>query len=161
MKFQIREIILWSKRSVLAPRRLLFEPGSVNVISGSSRTGKSAIIPIIDYCLGSDKCAIPVMTIRDACEWFGVLVETEIGQMLLARREPGTQKSTGDMFILEAPNVIIPERIAQPNADVSRVKRMLDELAGLINLYFSFKNTTSRYLLNTPFSHLGPFFFPP
>lgn len=31
-----------------------FDLGKVNVITGASRTGKSAIIPIIDYCLGAE-----------------------------------------------------------------------------------------------------------
>ena len=34
---------------------------------GASKTGKSAVIPIIDYCLASGKCSIPVGTIRRAC----------------------------------------------------------------------------------------------
>ena len=42
---------------------------------------------------------IPVETIRDACGWFGLLVETDEGQKLFARREPGNQKSTGDMLV--------------------------------------------------------------
>lgn len=69
MFFQIKEIVLWPKNGSLEPRRLPFEKGKVNVISGGSRTGKSAIIPIIDYCLGSKKCRIPVNTIRNSCEW--------------------------------------------------------------------------------------------
>src|ERR1035438_9652599 len=76
MYFQVREIILWPRAGRFLPRRVVFEVGRVNVISGASRTGKSAIIPIIDYCLGADECTMPVKTIRDGCEWFGVLVET-------------------------------------------------------------------------------------
>jgi hypothetical protein len=67
MYFQVREIILWPRAGRFPPRRVVFQLGRVNVISGASRTGKSAIIPIIDYCLGADKCTIPVKTIRDAC----------------------------------------------------------------------------------------------
>src|SRR5215510_7961939 len=100
MYFQIRHIVLW-RRSAPGKRVLTFELGVVNVISGSSKTGKSAVIPIVDYCLGSDRCAIPVGVIRDACEWFGIVVETAEGQKLLARREPGDQQQTGDMFVLE------------------------------------------------------------
>jgi hypothetical protein len=80
MYFQIKEIILWPRNSAFAPRRVLFEPGKVTVISGASRTGKSAVIPIIDYCLASRSCLIPVKTIRNACEWFGVIVKTSTGE---------------------------------------------------------------------------------
>lgn len=71
MYFQIKEIILWPKNQSFKPRRLPFEAGKVNVISGASRTGKSAVIPIIDYCLGSSKCLIPVNTGRNNSGAFG------------------------------------------------------------------------------------------
>lgn len=73
MKFAINSIILWPRKQEYSPRILSFKSGVVNIITGASRTGKSAIIPIIDYCLGSDKCTIPVDVIRNACSWFGVL----------------------------------------------------------------------------------------
>ena len=57
MQFQILKIVLWPSRGGLPPRVVALRKGCVNVISGASRTGKSAIIPIIDYCLGSDRCA--------------------------------------------------------------------------------------------------------
>ena len=103
MFFQVREIILWPRGSDLEPRRVHFEPGRVNVVTGGSRTGKSAIIPIIDYCLGSDKCTIPVATIRDACSWFGILIDTPVGQKLLARHEPGQLRSTGRCLFSRGP----------------------------------------------------------
>src|SRR5712664_779017 len=99
MKFHIRELILWPRDPQLPPKRVPFVEGSLNVISGVSRTGKSAVIPIIDYCLGSDTCSIPVNTIRDRCSWFGVIVATDSGEMLLARREPGAQRATADMYV--------------------------------------------------------------
>ena len=38
---------------------LKFEVEGLNVITGPSHTGKSAIIEIIDYCLGSKECNVP------------------------------------------------------------------------------------------------------
>jgi hypothetical protein len=83
MYFQLRKLVLWP-RTDAPPRILQFKPGTVNVISGASKTGKSAVIPIIDYCLGADKCAIPVGVIRENCAWFGIVIETVEGQKLLA-----------------------------------------------------------------------------
>lgn len=112
MYFQIRGIILWPRNKNFKPRTIRFELGKVNVISGASRTGKSAVIPIIDYCLGSNSCSIPVNTIRRYCEWFGIVVATEQGEKLLARKEPGNQRSTTDMYVLEAENITsIPSRL--------------------------------------------------
>lgn len=161
MYFQILEIILWSKDSSHKPRRVEFKPGVVNVISGVSRTGKSAIIPIIDYCLGADKCTIPVNTIRDACSWFGVLVDTIHGQKLFARREPGIQKTTGDMFMLEGREIEIPHKIESKNTTSESVKRILDELAGLSALDFDFENVGSGFRGRPSFRDLSAFIFQP
>jgi hypothetical protein len=76
VKFSIDTIIIWPKKSGFKYRKLKFVDNKINVITGASRTGKSAIIPIIDYCLGSGKCTIPVDTIRNACDWFGVLFQS-------------------------------------------------------------------------------------
>jgi hypothetical protein len=133
MHFQILKLILWSKAGH-EPRVLDFEPGMVNVISGASKTGKSAVIPIIDYCLASGKCSIPVGTIRNACAWFGIVIDTLEGLKLLARREPGEARQTGDMFILEGETIEIPKTVPQKNTIAENVKAMLDRLAGLSNL---------------------------
>ena len=136
MLFRVRELVLWPRHGDEKPEHLRFVSDELNVISGVSKTGKSAIIPIIDYCLGSDTCAIPVSTIRDRCSWFGIIVETEQGQMLLARREPGAQRSTGDMYVKNGKAIEPPVKIDGKNTTVEVVKRTLDELAGLTQLDF-------------------------
>lgn len=134
MHLQILKLILWSKAGH-PPRIVSFEPGMANVISGASKTGKSAVIPIIDYCLASTKCSIPVGTIRKACSWFGIVVQTIEGQKLLARREPGDAKATGDMMLLEADGEIdVPTETPIKNIVADGVKRILDRLSALSNL---------------------------
>jgi hypothetical protein len=161
MKFQIRCVILWPKNGALGPRKVEFEPGKVNVITGASKTGKSAIIPIIDYCLGSDRCAIPVETIRNTTSWFGIVVDTDRGQRLLARREPGLQKSTSDMFVLEAQKVDVPNVIAEKNTTTDAVKRGLDELSGLTQLDFDFDRAGSGFRGRPSFRDQMAFVFQP
>ncbi len=137
MQFQIRQVILWPRNKTLRPRVVHFRPGVTNVITGASQTGKSAIVPIIDYCLGSGKCSIPTGVIRKNTEWFGVVVETGKGQLLLARREPGIQQSTGDMFMMEGRgDIVLPEQVPAKNTNRDFVKAYLDELAGLTSLDF-------------------------
>jgi|SoiMetStandDraft_2_1073263.scaffolds.fasta_scaffold08348_3 hypothetical protein len=161
MFFQIKEIILWPRNSAYLPRRVAFEPGKVTVISGASRTGKSAVIPIIDYCLASTTCSIPVKTIREACEWFGVVVKTSVGEKLFARREPGAQRVTDDMFLLEAATIsAVPTRIAK-NTNAGDVRRLLDDLAGLSNLDFAAGDAQSGFEGRPSFRDLGAFIFQP
>lgn len=137
MYFQIRQVVLWPRNRALRPRVVRFQAGTVNVITGASQTGKSAIVPIIDYCLGSGKCSIPAGVIRKSTEWFGVVVDTAKGQILLARREPGIQQSTGDMFMMESEGAIqVPEHVSNKNTNRDFVKAYLDELAELTSLDF-------------------------
>jgi hypothetical protein len=114
---------------------------------------------LIDYCLGADRCAIPVETIRDACGWFGVVVQTAEGQKLFARREPGQQKSTSDMFVLESPKVDVPSTISSKNTTVDAVKARLDDLSGLSRLDFDFEQTGSGFKGRPSFRDLAAFTF--
>lgn len=127
MKFTIDKIILWPKKREYEYRTVDFKPDKINIITGASRTGKSAIIPIIDYCLGSDKCTIPVDTIRNATAWFGVLVSLEKEMILICRKEPGKQSSSGEMYMLRGKDISIPNEISS-NTNVTEIKNILNEL---------------------------------
>lgn len=161
MKFQLLEIVLWSRNPALPPRRLKFEPGMTNVITGGSKTGKSAVIPIVDYCLGSDRCAVPVTTIRDSCSWFGVVVDTAEGQKLLARREPGNQQSTGEMLLLEGWSVNVPQSSPEKNTTVDAVKSVFDRMAGLSNLGFDPTGLAGGFKRRPSFRDMAAFIFQP
>lgn len=156
MKFQIEKLILWSKKVKYNYKAIDFDTNSVNVITGDSRTGKSAIIPIIDYCLASGECYIPTQTIRNACSWFGIVVNLENSKVLLARREPGIQKSTSDMMFVQGEEIDIPE-VPEKNANCQVVKQFLDEYARL-----SFLDTDESYYGSRPaFRDLMSFCFQP
>jgi hypothetical protein len=161
MLFQVKEIILWPRNFTYPPRRVAFEHGKVTVISGASRTGKSAVIPIIDYCLGSTTCSIPVKTIREACEWFGLVVKTSAGERLFARREPGAQRITDDMFLLESAVIsTLPTRVVK-NTNAADVRRLLDDLAGLSNLEFGAGDLQSGFEGRPSFRDMAAFIFQP
>ena len=95
--------------------------------------------------MGSNKCTIPVDTIRDACEWFGVLFNLENEQLLLCRREPGSKKSTGDMYLERGNNIAIPDEITS-NITLEAVKNLLNELFSIsfLDLELTSNNFTSR-----------------
>ena len=160
MHFQILKLILWSK-AAHEPRIVEFQPGMANVISGASKTGKSAVIPIIDYCLASTKCSIPVGTIRKACSWFGIVIQTIEGQKLLARREPGDAKQTGDMMLLEdSGEIAVPIETPTKNNTCDGVKRILDQLSALSNLDLE-PSTEPGFNSRVSFRDLTAFMFQP
>ncbi|WP_372088437.1 DUF3732 domain-containing protein (plasmid) [Tistrella mobilis] len=159
MYFQLLKLILWPRHDA-DPRIVEFRPDVVNVISGASKTGKSAVIPIIDYCLASDKCAIPVGVIRENCSWFGVLIDTVEGQKLLARREPGDKRGTSDMVMIEAAEIEIPKWIEKKNTTTDVVKAMLNRLSRLTNLDFE-PGGDSKFKSRPSFRDLMAFTFQP
>ena len=130
MQFQIEKLILWPKNQKYSYKAIKFQTNAINVITGDSRTGKSAIIPIIDYCLAGGECYIPTQTIRNACSWFGVIVQLDRNKLLLARREPGIQKSTNDMMFIQGDDIEIPQ-YPEKNSNCQAVKSFLDEYARL------------------------------
>lgn len=161
MQLQILELILWPKNARLEPRRVPFAPGIVNVISGASKRGKSSVIPIIDYCLGSRLCSIPAGKIRESCAWFGIRVQTAEGEKLLARREPGRQQSTDEMMLLEDTVVDVPLEQPTKNTNRQAVKRLLDRLAGLSNLGFDAEETGNGFQGRPSFRDTLAFCFQP
>lgn len=58
-------------------RRLNFKPGALNIVTGQSETGKSALLTIIDYCLGRSEMNVPVGIISSTVAWYGSLWEIE------------------------------------------------------------------------------------
>lgn len=159
MDFQIKKLILWPKKEEYNFKEIEFKMNQINIITGASRTGKSAIIPIIDYCLGSGSCYIPVKTIRNACSWFGILISLNEKEILLARKEPGLQKSTDDMFLIEGKSIEIPSRVIK-NTTRQNVKRFLDETAKLSFLDID-ADTNNQFFGRPSFRDLMAFCFQP
>ena len=159
MDFQIKKLILWPKKQEYGFKEIEFKLNRINIITGASRTGKSAIIPIIDYCLGSGSCYIPVKTIRDTCSWFGILISSNEKEILIARREPGMQKTTDDMFLIEGKSVEIPSQVIK-NTTRQSVKLFLDELAKLSFLDMD-ADTNNQFLGRPSFRDLMAFCFQP
>jgi FtsZ-binding cell division protein ZapB len=136
MQITILKLILWARDSTKPRRELTFLPGVVNIITGQSETGKSALIPIVDYCLGAGKCTIPVGKIRNATEWYGLLLQVGQNQMIVARTDPGEQDGTTEMHFEEGASVAIPER-PEKNASTQTVVSRFNQLSGLPSLDFA------------------------
>ncbi|MCI5918090.1 MAG: DUF3732 domain-containing protein [Roseburia sp.] len=62
MKSYIKSIIIFNENG---EKRVVPLKQGVNIITGESKTGKSALVEIIDYCLCSTRCTIPKGKITD------------------------------------------------------------------------------------------------
>jgi hypothetical protein len=108
VSLQILDIVIYSHDGRL--RRLKLEPGKVCIITGASKSGKSALVHIVDYCFGSGECPVPEGPIRRSVSWFGLRLQLESGQAFIARRCPERRAvSNEDCFVDIGSTVDIPE----------------------------------------------------
>ena len=87
MTFQIRTISIYSHSG--ERRDVTFKLGALNIVTGGPKTGKSALLDIVDYCWGRDECTVPQGEIRRGVSWFAVWFENEGEGILIARKNPG------------------------------------------------------------------------
>ncbi|WP_287373669.1 DUF3732 domain-containing protein [Prosthecochloris sp.] len=108
MSIQVLDIVLYSHMG--ESRALSLKPGEVNVITGASKTGKSALIDIVDYCLGRSSCNVPDGVIRRSVSWFGLRLKIRDGQSFVARKCPSPSAvSSEECYIATGAEVEIPD----------------------------------------------------
>jgi hypothetical protein len=108
MSVQILDIVLYSHDG--RKRVLPLRPGKVNVITGASQTGKSALSDIIDYCFGSSECHVAHGPLRLCVAWYGLRLQLTSGEAFVARRcPPPRAQSSTDYFIATGRTVKVPE----------------------------------------------------
>ena len=114
-------------------RDLQFRVDGLNVITGRSSTGKSALSEIVEYCMGRSSFNVPEGIIRDKVAWFAVIYQFEHEQVLVAKPTPpegGASCSTAMLrrgTELQAPSF---EELAV-NSDDDAVVTLLSRLLGI------------------------------
>lgn len=93
MSFTIRAIVIYSHTGV--QRIVRFNAHGLNIITGKSKTGKSAIIDIVDYCLGRGSFNVAEGAIRKKVAWFGLHIAKGSDDVFIARDNPGPGAGTG------------------------------------------------------------------
>ncbi len=156
---QIKDIILYGANDKV--RVLSFELGKVNIITGDSKTGKTSIIDIVDYCLGSS-FKVAEGKVREYVLWYGVRYQIEQGQILIARPNPTKyDRVASDVLLIQGDNIEIPkfkELIANTNADTLLLK--LSNIIGIRD-YKHTPNNLSRPDVTTSFKHSRYYCFQP
>lgn len=98
------------KNSEKEGRRILELSKGLNIITGHSKTGKSAILDIIDWCLGSKQSTIPKGVITKFAAVFSILIDFN-GICLLLAREKG-QKGINYLHVKQVSSELSIEQIA-------------------------------------------------
>ncbi|MFH8359549.1 DUF3732 domain-containing protein [Streptomyces anulatus] len=87
MTFQIQAVTIYGKQPGQI-RTVPFDPGTLNIVTGDSRRGKSALLTIIDYCLASSGYPVKAGKVRDYVSAYAVTLVKPDQQLFVARRAP-------------------------------------------------------------------------
>src|SRR3954467_8662705 len=101
-----------------------FTPGALNVVTGSPGTGKSALLDIVEFCLGRSTITMPVGPITQTVAWYAVLLQLPGGRAFVARPagQPGAASSQLAMLEIGADLEPLPFEDLETNADADSVR---------------------------------------
>lgn len=114
-------------------RDLRFKVDGLNVITGRSSTGKSALSEIIEYCMGRSTFNVPEGVIRDKVAWFAVIYQFGSEQVLVAKPTPrGGGASCSTAMLRRGPDLQPPAYgDLVENSDDEAVVSLLSRLLGI------------------------------
>lgn len=127
----IREIILYSHSGEM--RRIPFKVNGLNIVTGRSSTGKSALSDIVEYCMGQSDYNIPEGPIRDKVSWYAVVFQFRGEQVMIAKPTPAPNASSCSRAMIRRGATVEPPPLAElrQNADDEAVISVLSGLLGI------------------------------
>src|SRR3984893_4562486 len=144
---QLRAIAIYSRDG--ERRDIRFHLGALNIVTGASKTAKSALLDIVDYCWGRTECTIAEGEIRRGVSWFAVLFDRDDEGILIARKNPGPAGKTSDEIYFERNVDDFPPSSESfiKNVTADALRMHLSTLLGIAeNLYVPEPSATRRPL---------------
>ena len=126
----ILEIILYGKNGL---RRILSLRIGTNIITGKSSTGKTALIEIVEYCLGKSTCTVPEGVIRERVDWFALKLQFPSKQVLVARKNPEIEmNSSSEVYFEVADTIETP--LKAPTRSNTTVEALVESLSQMVRI---------------------------
>ena len=163
MTWRIKSLILYQRDG--ADRRTLnFNTHGVNVITGDSGTGKSAVLDIINYILMSRSCPIPKGIIRQAVSHVGGHFIGPDGELLILRPlpAPGSKVSTQGWYQIGR-GLEYPNEIPEMSSNRASVRDILSSFTGIAGaaVLSSPKEPWEEVQAEANIRHAAPLIFQP
>lgn len=112
-------------------RRIEFRPGELNVITGDSKTGKSSMIGILRFLLGSDSPHVPRGPILRSVIWYGLSAHVGGTRFFIGRPAPAHGTTTTQAFLQVGSTVPPPLEALEPNVNTEELRIFLGGLLGI------------------------------
>jgi hypothetical protein len=131
LSLRILEIGVYGHKGELNSVRL--NPSGLSIITGASKTGKSSLIDIIEYCFGREQCHVSDGVIRQHVSWYGILLDRGDSRVFVARRNPKPPKTRDpDVYYAIGIDLRMPETVAwEPNLGVEDIESILTSSVGI------------------------------
>ena len=103
--------------------------GGLNILTGKSKTGKSALLDIVEFCLGRDTVTIPTGVISDKVAWYATLLQFGERRVLILRPNPESATTNRAVVTIGDSTLVVPVTSdgLEVNADTEVVKDVLTE----------------------------------
>ena len=134
---QILSVAIYTKSGAIEGWNL--RTGAVNIFTGSRRTGKTALLQIVEYCLGRGECEISDgSVIRNYVEWYGLLLQIGQTQAFIARRNPpGGAGTSSEIYLEIGSDLNLPALVdLRRTVDIDGLIATLADLVGIIDNLF-------------------------
>ncbi|MCD8453588.1 DUF3732 domain-containing protein [Tenacibaculum finnmarkense genomovar ulcerans] len=122
MKYNVEKLILWLKNG--KKRELEFKPNKVNVITGDSNTGKTAILEIIDYCYFASKSKISESIINENVSWYGLRININDKKYTIGRKGLFKGKTSNEYYFSSIGE--IPKKVPESNNTEVNIKSLIE-----------------------------------
>ncbi len=130
MSLQILSIAIYNRSG--ERRELQFHPGKVNIVTGASKTGKTALIDIVDYCLGRNEYTIRSGVIRDTVVWYVLHIQLPASQAIIGRQAPEGSATSSAVFLDVGSELHLPQFTdLRSNSNTTALEQFLTEAVGI------------------------------
>lgn len=131
MTMQIRAVVLYHTDGRV--RELPFRLGALNVITGQSRTGKSAIIDIVDYCMGRSSFNVFEGVNRDVVAWYGLMLRVGNSDVFIAKPAPKSNAVSQSSAYLQIATALVTPPLEQLKVNTND-GGVTQQLSGMLHI---------------------------
>lgn len=158
---QVKSIIIYSVSGKI--REIPFRLNSLNVITGESGTGKSALIDIVDYCSGRSSFNVFEGVNRDVISWYAVIFTSGDVDLLVAKRPPKIGRDTcSEAFVRIGRNIGIPDYSELAiNSNDDSVRLDLERISGFHGNVIARKEGDEEKAYSANLKHAKTYLFQP
>ncbi len=153
MSLRILEIVVYGHDG--QSNSIRFNNSGLSIVTGASKTGKSSLIDIIEYCFGREHCNVSDGVIRQRVSWYGVLIDRGDTRIFIGRRNPTPPKTRDpEVFLAMGSDVGIPRfETLHDNFAVDAIEKLLTTSVGIAENVTTVPDGQTRLPLKANIKH--------